>query len=378
MRVGAGSAPEARSQVAVRRRDLARENERLRRTIEGLDAIVIVRAADEPAAVSPQVERILGVDAAAVADEAAWRALVHPDDVDTASRAWADPSNTWSVAYRMRRADGAWIWVRDHGRRTRADGHGSAHSVVTDITEYRLAAEGVARAARLESLGRLATGVAHDFENVLYGIDTLATWIAAHADHADVATEAANIAAAAQAGQAMTQALLAFAQGGGTERRPLDPVAFVRETAALLELLLGPSISLTLDLPDRQPRVVADRAGFRQALINLAVNARDAMPDGGVLAIGLKGQRLDAARARRLGVAPGRYVCLSVSDTGSGIPADVIDHIFEPFFTTKPMNIGTGLGLSTTYAFARANAGAVSVESAAGQGTRFRVYLPAW
>lgn len=371
-------------ETTERHRAEEREREReqfLRDIFAGVDAVVYqTDGATGRSTMSPYAEEMLGYPLDQVQDAEFWEGLIHPDDKPAADEAWDRPVENWFAEYRVRRADGEWIWVRDHGRRRYGDDGrlDQTFGVVTDITEQRLLAEQIGRASRLESLGRLASGVAHDFANVMYGISVIASWIETHPGHPEIGLEAANIIAAADQGQAMTRALLTFARGGSTERRPLDPIRFVRETMELIDRLIGPHVTVRTELPERLPEVVVDRAGFSQSLVNLAVNARDAMPNGGTLTISLASRRVDGKAAATLAVPPGRYVVLSVADTGEGVPADAVDHLFEPFFTTKPVNIGTGLGLAVTYGFVKANAGAIAVDSRPGKGTTFRIYLPAW
>ena len=250
------------------------------------------------------------------------------------------------------------------------------HGTLLDITEQRLLSDQVARAARLESLGRLASGVAHDFNNLLTGVRLVAAEISRDPRNPVVGEHAREIATAVERGQEMTRALLMFARGGPHERRATDPAAFVRDTVALVGRLLGRQVEVRTELPEGLPEVMVDRPGLSQALMNLVVNARDAMPSGGTVVLSLAEAQLDAPAATRAGCAPGRYVCLCVADTGSGIPAELLGQIFEPFFTTKSEGTSTGLGLAVTYGFVRSNDGGIIVDSVVGVGTTFRLYLP--
>lgn len=231
------------------------------------------------------------------------------------------------------------------------------------------------RAQRMEGIGRLAAGVAHDFNNVLTAIRMsvyLAKATAAKgADPTRYLDEAEN---SVQRGTHLPRQLLAFARRQPSEPKLVDVVALVRDLEKLMKRLLGEDVLLETDLAPSVVRV--DPGQFEQVLVNLAVNARDAMPAGGKLRITNSVRRVDAGAIPAEDLAPGDYGVTSVTDTGTGIEPDVLARIFEPFFTTKPEGKGTGLGLATVYGIAHQNGGAVTVESTLGRGTTFHVYLP--
>nr|WP_161600947.1 ATP-binding protein [Pseudoroseomonas oryzae] len=175
----------------------------------------------------------------------------------------------------------------------------------------------------------------------------------------------------------LTRRLLAFARRQRLEPKPVDADALVAGMADLVRRTVGPSIRLELHLRDGRARVLCDSAELESALLNLCINARDAMPEGGRLTIGTEDVRFSAADlVGQEGAAPGDYVEISVTDTGNGMPTDVMERVFEPFFTTKPIGQGTGLGLSQVYGFVRQSGGVVRIESALGRGTTVRVRLP--
>ena len=175
----------------------------------------------------------------------------------------------------------------------------------------------------------------------------------------------------------LTRRLLAFARRQRLEPKPVDPDALVAGMADLVRRTVGPAVRLELLLRDGRARVLCDPGELESALLNLCINARDAMPGGGRLAIGTEDVRLSAADlVGQEGAAPGDYVEISVADTGKGMPTDVAERAFEPFFTTKPLGHGTGLGLSQVYGFVRQSGGVVRLESAPGRGTAVRVCLP--
>jgi two-component system, cell cycle sensor histidine kinase and response regulator CckA len=244
-----------------------------------------------------------------------------------------------------------------------------------DITALKQAERAQLRSQRLESLGTLAGGVAHDLNNalapVLMGMSILK-------EEYPRETKLFNmIEASAQRGTDMVRQLLTFARGAEGERVAVCPGSVVHELERLMKGSFPKSIELQIVRPEGLPAVVGDPTQLHQVLLNLCVNARDAMPGGGTLALGLQEVELDAVYARAIPDAvPGRYVALRVSDTGSGIAPEILDRIFDPFFTTKAADKGTGLGLSTVLGIVKGHGGFVQVYSQPGEGTIFTVYLP--
>jgi two-component system, cell cycle sensor histidine kinase and response regulator CckA len=248
-------------------------------------------------------------------------------------------------------------------------------SIIFDITERKRLAQELAQTQRMESLGRLAGGVAHDFNNLLTTVEMLRSLIERKACRGlSVETELGELRGAVARGAAFTGQLLAFCR-----RRPVSPVLVdlaqvVRELEPIVRRLAGERIVTAISAPDSAP-VVADRSQLEQMILNLAMNAADAMPRGGSMNLAVAGGALDAAAAARLGMEPGDAVELRVEDTGAGIDPELHDRIFEPFFDGKAGR-GSGLGLATVYGIARQSGGAVAVESAPGAGSLFRVWLP--
>ncbi|NDY42918.1 response regulator [Dissulfurirhabdus thermomarina] len=258
--------------------------------------------------------------------------------------------------------------------------------VSRDITR-RKAAEAAERALReqllqaqkMESVGKLAGGVAHDFNNLLSSILGYAelALMGLPAGH-PVVEKVRHIQEAGEKAASLTRQLLAFSRRQLLEIRPVDLNHLVEDLARMLQRMIGEDVILRLDLDPSIPRVSADPAQLEVVLMNLAVNARDAMPEGGRLEIATAAADLDPASAPcAAGMAPGPAVVLTVSDTGIGMSSDVMAHIFEPFFTTKGPQKGTGLGLATVYGIVRQHDGHIEVESAPATGTRFRIHLPA-
>ncbi len=357
---------------------LRQSERRLRELYQGVDSILFHRDGDDPSVVlNPSAARMLGYPVDRLGDRAFWDSLVHPDDIARAHAAWAADRSGWDMQYRLRRADGTWVWVRDRANRTYNE-DGSVERVfgfVSDVTEFHAVEEQLARANRLESLGRLASGLAHDFNNVLVGIGLIADWIQHHPADPGVSEEARGIIEATARGKQMTRALLTFARGGTAANQRTSIADFVQENGSLMQRLLGRSIELSVHTEQGLPEVDLDQTGFSQVLFNLAVNARDAMRNGGSIRIDVGQTELCGAAAASLEVAQGHYIHISVTDTGSGIAPELLDRIFEPWVTNKEGE-GTGLGLATAYGFARANGGSITVQTEVDTGTTFHLYLP--
>jgi len=247
-----------------------------------------------------------------------------------------------------------------------------------DITERKKLDEHLLQSQKVESIGRLAGGVAHDFNNLLTSILGYSDMLRAQA--VPGSTEEIflkRIKEAAQRGGSLTQQLLGYARRQVAQPLVLNMNERVLKATDLLKRLIGEDVELAFFPGDDLGRVKVDPVQIEQVLMNLAVNARDAMPKGGKLTIETMNVTLDEDYARtRQDVTPGEFVMLAVSDTGSGIPAEVLPKIFDPFFTTKPVGQGTGLGLATCYGIIKQYDGHISVYSEAGRGTTFKVYLP--
>jgi two-component system cell cycle sensor histidine kinase/response regulator CckA len=257
-------------------------------------------------------------------------------------------------------------------------GVSGAAMVARDMTERRALEHRLRQSERLESLGQLAGGVAHDFNNLLAAILNYAGFVAEETAKPEVRADAEQIRAAAERAARLTRQLLLFSRRDTIQAEVLDLNAIVADIHNLLSRSIGAHIELKITPAAGLPAIEADRGQVEQVLLNLAINARDAMPEGGTLMIATGLAELDDGYARmHPGVHPGRYVKLTVTDTGTGMSAEVAAHIFEPFFTTKPADRGTGLGLSTVYGIITQAGGSVGVESEEGTGTTFSLYLPA-
>ena len=256
---------------------------------------------------------------------------------------------------------------------------GVVHCYAGDVTDQRQLAEQLRQSQKLESVGRLAAGIAHDFNNLLTVIQGYSDILRMElADRPRSAEAVAEIAAAGERAANLTRQLLLFSRKQVAQRSLVDLNELTGNLTKMLGRLLGEDIALRLDCRPGLPLVSADPGMIEQVITNLAVNARDAMPAGGRLKIATSVVDLDAAHVRGNAEAqPGRFVCLTVADTGSGIAPETLAHIFEPFFTTKEVGKGTGLGLATVYGIVMQHQGVVEVTSQPGEGTRFHIYLPA-
>ncbi len=250
---------------------------------------------------------------------------------------------------------------------------------LSDLTSRKALEAELQQAQKMEAIGRLAGGIAHDFNNVLTAVLSycellLADLAPGHPNRGDVE----QIALAGERAAGLTRQLLAFSRRQVLQPRPISLAEVVRQAEGMLRPLLGAHLELRLAVAPRVATIVADPGQMQQVVLNLALNARDAMPRGGLLEIAVGDRLLEATDpARPAGAAPGRYVELTVRDTGTGMDAETLAHVFEPFFTTKGPGRGTGLGLSTVHGIVEQSGGHLGVESEPGRGTTFRVCFPA-
>jgi PAS domain S-box-containing protein len=252
-------------------------------------------------------------------------------------------------------------------------------AVAADVTERRQLAQQLQQAQKMEAVGQLAGGVAHDFNNILTIITGYSGLLLDELSIEDPRRrDVAGIQEAAARAAQLTNQLLAFSRRQVRQPMVLDPNRALEDTASMLRRVLGEHIALSIKADPSIAPVVADPGQFSQIILNLAVNARDAMPQGGSLTIETAMVELDQAYAsQHLGVQPGRYVQLAVSDTGHGMSPDIQAHIFEPFFTTKERGKGTGLGLATVFGIVKQSGGHIFVYSEPGHGATFKVLFPA-
>ncbi|HEX6239782.1 MAG TPA: PAS domain S-box protein [Polyangiales bacterium] len=338
---------------------------------------------------SDQIRDVFRVSPAEVREDAApILAVLHPDDRDAAVASMIHSAETlepWRSEFRVRFPNGDVRWLFGNSNPERlADGAVQWHGFITDITQEKAAAatqayleEQLRQAQKMESIGRLAGGVAHDFNNLLtsvMGFTELA--LGELPKDAKVRRPLENVIESAQRGATLTQQLLAFARKKLVHPTDVDITEVVRRMLPMIERLVGEHLELTVRLWDDPCVVRADIGSLEQVIMNLVVNARDAMPHGGQLRLSTECVKLDGAERRHPELAPGAYVVLTVSDTGTGMSDEVRARLFEPFFTTKPLGEGTGLGLAMCHGMVKQAGGSVSVRTALGQGTDFRIFLP--
>ena len=467
---------------------------RLRVIIDGVDGIISYRGPGERVPfISRQAERILGRTPEEVAPYDTWINLIHPDDLPVFHGTHQGPDASWDIVYRMRHADGRWIWVSDRGRRLGGNPDGGAWGVITDIsrshaaseqfravfeenpesiglfrpvldeqgelvdaeclalnrmareeylrgresgdvaglricrdlgqeeslleplrechrtrrpfhhelhvaddqgerwtdisvfpfedgfaimgrdtTETRVAEARVMQAGRLEALGQLAAGIAHDFNNLLAAMRAYGEYVLDELPEGTVArSDMAEVLRAVTRATDLTRQLLMFGRRKTIMPQLIEPVRVIREAAGMIGRLVGEHIEVVTSLPPGLGTVVADPGELERAVVNLAVNARDAMPGGGRLVISASRGTLEGPDDTAI-----PSVRISVEDSGTGMDADTLSHVFEPFFTTKPVGHGTGLGLAAAYGFVQACGGAIRVDSREGAGTAVVLDLP--
>lgn len=333
--------------------------------------------------VSPEAEHVLGYPARLwLEDPSFWREHVHPDDREWVFSRCAQATTECrdhELEYRMMAADGRIVWLKDLVRVVLENGQPKELvGVMIDVTRRKLLEEELRQAQKMEAFGQLAGGVAHDFNNILgviEGYGDLLLKDMAPADPRRVRVE--HIRGAADRGAALTRQLLAFSRKQILQPRILDFTAVVSGIEPMLRRVIGEDIQLTTAFEERLRCVHADPSQLEQVILNLVVNARDAMPSGGKLLIETANADIDESYASfHPGVQPGSYAVLAVSDTGTGMDGPTLAHIFEPFFSTKEPDKGTGLGLATVYGIVQQSGGHIAVYSEPGHGSAFRVYLP--
>ncbi|MFN7945911.1 MAG: PAS domain S-box protein [Blastocatellia bacterium] len=286
----------------------------------------------------------------------------------------------WKGEVKHGTKDGRGVIVESHFTRVR-DEHGQPKGwliINSDITEKKKLEAQFLRAQRMESIGTLAGGIAHDLNNILSPI-SMGVQMLQGKYHDEFSQKMLGVMAAnTERGAAMVRQILSFARGTHGARVGIQPQHIVKEIVRMMRETFPKEIVIEQDWDRELWSVEGDPTQLHQVLMNLCVNARDAMPRGGKLAIRLENQTLDALSAQMLaGAAPGQYVVITVADTGEGIPPENLERIFDPFFTTKEPGRGTGLGLATVYGIVKAHGGFINVYSEPGRGTQFNIHLPA-
>ena len=334
-------------------------------------------------AANPATARILGFESAEeliactnietdhYVDKDSWREL---------HRMLEDTGEAKNLECEVFRKDGSIIWVVENIRAIRDESGAIAYceGSFEDITERKVLEEQLRQAVKMEAIGQLAGGIAHDFNNLLIAITGYGELAIKRLTSDDpLRRDIEGIMRAGERAASLTAQLLAFSRKQVLQPRVLNLNSVVSETEGMLRRLIGENIELRTALTPGLGSIRADPGQIEQVIVNLAVNARDAMPLGGTLTIETENICLDGPyRTRRIALEPGLYVALAVSDTGGGIDEQTLRRIFEPFFTTKETGKGTGLGLSTVYGIVKQSGGDILVYSEVGRGTTFRIYLP--
>ena len=365
-------------------RRLAESEHRFREMAEHIQEAFfhVDMATGQPIYVSPMWAKIWGRSMEDAYDRTIWFDAIHPEDRPTmmASQEAIRRGESSEAVFRAVRPDGSVRWVRSRAFPVR-DATGQVYRVTgiaEDVTELHNAEERFTRVQKMEAVGRLAGGVAHDFNNLLTVIignaAELKRFVGASPDATELVEE---IDKAADSATDLTRQLLAFSR-----QQLVEPTVFavndaIEETSKMLRRLIGEDVTLATKLSSKAGHVRIDRGQLEQLLTNLAVNARDAMPDGGTLTIATAAVTLDATFVQaHAGAGAGEFVRLEIADTGAGMTPEVLARAFEPFFTTKELGRGTGLGLATCYGIAKQAGGYIAVESKLGSGSTFQVYLP--
>jgi PAS domain S-box-containing protein len=356
--------------------DLRRSEEEFRSLVDGAP-VGIYRRTDEHEILSanPRIAEIFGYESPeALMADPDFYAHLDAKGLEAARRAIREAGEIRGFEMAGTRRDGTPIRLRITARR-HAD-RGFVQGVVEDVTDARRLEENLQRAQRIEALGTLASGIAHDFNNLLAGMLGYAALLKARLEREpDLARMAKAIEDSAQRAAALTRELLGVARSGPGEGTRADVEAALADCARVSRETFDRRIEVVLDLPPDLPPVACDPVDLHRAVLNMCINARDAMPEGGTLRLAAG---VDAAGPRaKPGGPPGPWVRVDVEDTGHGMDAETQERIFEPFFTTKPREKGTGLGLYTAYKVVAAYGGAIEVDSRPGAGTRFRAYLRA-
>ena len=308
--------------------------------------------------------------------------VTHPDDLANEEPLFAEMTSGLRDRYRLEkryvRKDGAVVWGRLNVSLVRGpDGEPQfAIKMVEDITEHKRAEEALRESQKVEAVGRLVAGLAHDFANLLTGIGILSDLLAMELKSQPGGQRAREIQLASEHGCALIRKLLFVARQHVSESKVLSLQTVVDDMRDLLGKMIEERIQVSIRSAAGLGYVKADPAEIQQVILNLALNARDAMPEGGRLSIELSNSHVDADHASAAGLPAGDYVALEIGDNGQGMDERTRAHLFEPFFTTKQPGQGTGLGLATVKAIVNQAGGSIAVESAPGRGTRMRVLLP--
>lgn len=309
--------------------------------------------------------------------------LIHEQDRERVrneiSRA-VENRQPYHFGYRLLRRDGTWIWVREQGCAVyKLNGRVRyLEGIILDVSKEHVLEEQLQHAQKMEAVGQLAGGIAHDFNNLLQIVLSYSELLIEERIWPEEVQSSLNhIYSASLRARDLVQQLLAFGRRQLLEPVSLDLGELIARTTEMLHRLLGEAVRLNLQLGVDTHLVLADPGALEQVIVNLCLNARDAMPQGGEIAITLQRQTISAQEKTAVDLEEGHYVVLALADTGIGMTAELQSHIFEPFFTTKGVGEGAGLGLATVYGIVKQHNGAIFVDSEPGRGSVFRIFLRA-
>ncbi len=365
------------------RKQLAEREELFRLISENAaDMIAVVDVDGHRLYNSPSYQKILGYSVEELGSTSAYE-QIHPEDRQKVVEAAREARLTGvgrRLEYRLRHKNGHWLALESTASVVK-DTEGKVEKLVIvnrDITERQQLEQQLYRSQKLDAIGRLSGGIAHDFNNLLGVIigysEALQQRIAPDDPFREAVDEIQN---AGKRAATLTQQLLAFSRKQVLEPKVLDLNTVLAEMEKMLRRLIREDIELSLSLSSKLGNIKADRGQIEQVILNLVVNARDAMPQGGKLTIATAEAKLDESHVKHFSyVVPGPYVMLRVTDIGCGMDPELLSHIFEPFFTTKEQGKGTGLGLATVYGVIKQSGGYIWAESEVGKGTTFKMFLP--
>lgn len=379
---------EARERARLKRaeEELQTTHAQLRQLLEHSPAVIYSLKVEGknlvPRIVSENVSALLGFTMTEALNYEWWLSQLHADDRERAITGISETlvNGASLTNYRLRHKDGGYRWIEDKRRliRNTFEEPDFIVGIWADITERRRLEAQLLQSQKMEGIGQLAGGVAHDFNNILSVIQMQSGLLKGSGELSHEQTAFADeIMATVDRAAALTRQLLLFSRREVFQPRDLDLNESVSHTTKMLQRILGETIQMELKLAPPAMFVHADAGMIDQVLMNLTVNARDAMPTGGRLIIETAAVEMDdLAASQSLNGRPGSFVCLSVGDSGCGIAPEILPKIFEPFFTTKEPGKGTGLGLATVFGIVQQHQGWISVYSEPGQGSIFRIYLP--
>jgi two-component system, cell cycle sensor histidine kinase and response regulator CckA len=361
---------------------LASAEEKYRSLVERMPDIVMTTSQLRCTFVTGNVERVTGFAPSEIyaMELRAWLERVHPDDEERfrqniRQQMAEGAAANFDLEYRFRCKNGTWIWMWHRVIAVyERNGERYSDALISDITQRRKLEESLRQAQKMEAVGQLTGGIAHDFNNILGTILANSEFLIEELGEKDPRLEdAKEIQLAAQRAASLTRQLLAFSRKQVLELRVTELNPIITNVERMLRRLIGEDIELSVRLSSDLGNAQVDPGQIEQVLLNLAVNARDAMPRGGKLLIETANVDFDS---RSGGIGPGRYVVITVTDTGVGMDQETQQRIFEPFFTTKELGKGTGLGLATSHGIIAQSGGHITVYSELGHGTAFNVYLP--